>query len=810
MGLKRSGTGTAGTEWLICAKFLLGFALIWAVQGATNNNDVAAINSLYASLGSPVLPGWVASAGDPCGEAWQGVQCNASEIQSIDLSGANLGGVLGATLGSFTSIKSIDLSNNLIGGTIPSSLPPTLQSLSLSGNNLTGSIPDTVSSLSLLTDMSLSKNSLSGEIPDAFQSLTGLINLDLSGNNLSGMLPPSFTNLVQLSTLHLQDNTLSGTVDVLQDLPLQDLNIENNLFSGSIPDKMLSIPTFNKDGNSFNATTPIAPLPSPSSPTILPSTPSPPGTPPPPTTSSTTTSSTSPPTGKSPGRQAKGPSSSPEQSSGKKSVKRVVWIAIAGAAVFIIMVLVCLMFMPKCCRRREEGVGYSKRHQVGEYQGNREHPRDNSSLFLPTSQPQVKQDQKESMSMPMPMPQAKKDQPMPMPMPKPQAKKDHPVLQKPPERKLPPVAVAVPKKNDYAIDLSRLDSMDIMHMPPPPPPPPPPPNVDKLTVNPLVSPEPSAAKPPTKARNVVTSARTFTIASLQQYTNSFSQDNLIGGGMLGTVYRAERPNGKFLAVKKLDRRASTQRDDEFLDMINNIDRIRHANVVELMGYCAEHDQRLLIYEYCSNGTLQDMLHTDDELKDNLSWNTRIRMALGAARALEYLHEVCQPPIIHRNFKSANILLDDDLDVRVSDCGLAPLISSGSVRQLSGQLLTAYGYGAPEFESGIYTTQSDVYSFGVVMLELLTGRKSYDRSRNRGEQFLVRWAIPQLHDIDAISRMVDPSLQGQYIAKSLSNFADIISRCVQSEPEFRPQMSEVVQDLTNMIRRERPSNESIGD
>lgn len=272
--------------------------------------------------------------------------------------------------------------------------------------------------------------------------------------------------------------------------------------------------------------------------------------------------------------------------------------------------------------------------------------------------------------------------------------------------------------------------------------------------------------------------------------------------MLGTVYRAQLPDGKLLAVKKLDKRASSQqKDDEFLELINNIDRIRHANVVGLIGYCVEHGQRLLIYEYCSNGTLQDALHSDDELKKKLSWNRRIRMALGAARALEYLHEVCQPPVIHRNFKSCNVLLDDDYLVYISDCGLASLIASGSVSQLSGSLLTTYGYGAPEFESGTYTEKSDVYSFGVVMLELLTGRTSYDRSRTRGEQFLVRWAIPQLHDIDALSRMVDPTLNGQYPAKSLSHFADIIARCVQSEPEFRPPMSEVVQDLLVMIRRE---------
>lgn len=278
--------------------------------------------------------------------------------------------------------------------------------------------------------------------------------------------------------------------------------------------------------------------------------------------------------------------------------------------------------------------------------------------------------------------------------------------------------------------------------------------------------------------------------------------------MLGTVYRAELPDGKLLAVKKLDKRASVhQKDDEFLELVNSLDRIRHTNIVELIGYCSEHGQRLLIYEYCSNGSLYDALHSDDEFKASLSWNARIRMALGAARALEYLHEQCQPPVVHRNLKSANVLLDDDLSVRVSDCGLAPLIASGSVTQLSGNLQSAYGYGAPEFESGIYTYQSDVYSVGVVMLELLTGRQSHDRTRPRGEQFLARWAIPKLHDIDALSKMVDPSLNGVYPAKSLSNFADIISRCLQTEPEFRPAMSEVVLYLLNMMKRESQKNDS---
>ncbi|XP_044465011.1 protein STRUBBELIG-RECEPTOR FAMILY 3-like isoform X2 [Mangifera indica] len=652
-----------------------------------------------------------------------------------------------------------------------------MQNFFLSDNEFSGSIPSSLASLSLLTDMSLNKNLLSGEIPDSFESLAGLINLDLSSNNLSGQLPTSLESLSQLTTLHLQNNQLSGTLDVLQDLPLRDLNVENNLFSGPIPDKLLQIPNFRKDGNPFNST--VGPLS-------------------PPTSSTTPPLSGSPPSQHTPGRQADEPSSSEESKSGGKNfltTKRVVWISIAGVMLFVILALAFLLLMPQCLRRREE---IFKQHQtqqtqVGVYRGDRGELRDNQPLAQSTNQ--MEKAPKAAVVKP------KDDHQLEMERRGATAKSlnEH-------ERNGRGLG-SIPKQDDYEIDMSGTDMRFML----PPPPPPPPPVVDKVIAKPVVSAEATTTKTSTKTANLSTIARSFTIASLQQYTNSFSQENLIGSGMLGSVYRAQLPDGKLLAVKKLDKRASSQqKDDEFLELVNNIYRIRHANVVELKGYCAEHGQRLLIYEYCSNGTLQDLLHSDDEAKRNLSWNSRIRMALGAARVLEYLHEVCQPPIIHRNFKSLNVLLDDDLSVRVSDCGLAPLISSVAVSQLSGHLLGAYSYGAPEFESGIYTCQSDVYSFGVVMLELLTGRTSYDGTRNRGEQFLVRWAIPQLHDIDALSRMVDPSLNGEYPAKSLSHFADIISRCVQSQPEFRPPMSEVVQDLVDMIQRDRRSNESVGD
>ncbi|KAH1104083.1 hypothetical protein GLYMA_13G300000v4 [Glycine max] len=673
----------------------------------------------------------------------------------------------------------IVLNNNHIGGNIPSSLPVTLQHFFLSDNQFTGSIPASLSTLTELTDMSLNGNLLTGEIPDAFQSLTQLINLDLSNNNLSGELPPSMENLSALTSVHLQNNNLSGTLDVLQGLPLQDLNVENNQFAGPIPPKLLSIPSFRKDGNPFNlnGNSTIAPAHPPRSPV--------------PATPSGTVASVTPSSGRIPTKPTEGPTAAKESNSekSKKNTKKVVWISVSGILVFIILVLGLLLFVPRCSKR--EWVNRSsKQHQVGAYGVERQNPREYGAFVQPPNQ--TEKVPKGAIVRPKGDHQEEARRVRAIPNPQGEQEKDEQRME------------TIPKLLEHEIDMS---SLDVFSMPSPPPPPPPLP-VERVIVEPTLFHKEANINPPKKSPVPPTFAKTFTIASLQQYTNSFSQDNLIGLGMLGSVYRAELPDGKILAVKKLDKRVSDQQtDDEFLELINSIDRIRHPNIVELIGYCAEHGQRLLIYEYCSNGSLQDALHSDDEFKTRLSWNARIRIALGAARALEYLHEQFQPSVVHRNFKSANILLDDDVSVRVSDCGLAPLITKGSVSQLSGQLLTAYGYGAPEFESGIYTYQSDIYSFGVVMLELLTGRQSYDRTRPRGEQFLVRWAIPQLHDIDALSKMVDPSLKGNYPAKSLSNFADIISRCVQSEPEFRPAMSEVVLYLINMIRKESQQSES---
>ncbi|PKA52925.1 Protein strubbelig-receptor family 5 [Apostasia shenzhenica] len=284
-------------------------------------------------------------------------------------------------------------------------------------------------------------------------------------------------------------------------------------------------------------------------------------------------------------------------------------------------------------------------------------------------------------------------------------------------------------------------------------------------------------------------ASAMLLVDLQAATGGFSANRLLGEGSIGHVYKAKYADRKVLAVKKVD---STCID--FMEVISEISRLHHPNISELVGFCSESGYNLLVYEYERNGSLHDYLHLSDDFSKPLTWDTRVRIALGTARAVEYLHEVCSPFTIHKNIKSSNILLDIELNPHLSDCGLA------SFYEDPGKNL-GLGYQPPEYSKpSDYTVKGDVYCFGVVMLELLTGRKPFDSTKPKAEQSLVRWATPQLHNIDALARMVDPALRGLYPPKSLSRLADVIALCVQPEPEFRPPMSEVVQALVLCVQR----------
>ncbi|XP_059299530.1 protein STRUBBELIG-RECEPTOR FAMILY 7-like isoform X1 [Lycium ferocissimum] len=354
-------------------------------------------------------------------------------------------------------------------------------------------------------------------------------------------------------------------------------------------------------------------------------------------------------------------------------------------------------------------------------------------------------------------------------------------------------------QNSSTTSVKAVESPTAMSLKPPPIHPPKSLDGDDVSAKPVV--------PQQKARTAQINVEQYSIADLQMATNNFSVENLIGDGSIGSVYRAHFDNGKVLTVKKLYS-SELRNPEDFHKMVPDISRLDHRNVTELVGYCSEDGQHLLVYEFHENGSLHNFLHRMDEDSTRLTWDSRLKIALGTARALEYLHEVCSPSLVHKNIKSENILLDADLNPHLSDSGLANLMAD--VDQGLNHNIES-GYGAPEAAiSGKCTTKSDVYSFGVVMLELFSGRKPFDSSRTRSEQSLVRWATPQLHDIDTLEKMVDPALRGLYSVKSLSRFADVIALCVQPEPEFRPPMSEVVQALVRLVQRANMSKRLYGN
>ncbi|KAL8137724.1 hypothetical protein V2J09_003725 [Rumex salicifolius] len=227
----------------------------------------------------------------------------------------------------------------------------------------------------------------------------------------------------------------------------------------------------------------------------------------------------------------------------------------------------------------------------------------------------------------------------------------------------------------------------------------------------------------------------FMYQELYEATNGFALEYLLGEGGFGCVYKGVLANGREIAVKQL-KIGGSQGEREFQAEVEIISRIHHRHLVSLVGYCIFESKRLLVYEYVPNQTLYYHLHGDN--RPVMDWATRIKIVVGAARGIAYLHEDCHPRIIHRDIKSTNILLDDKFEARVADFGLAKLALDVDTH-VSTRVMGTFGYMAPEYAtSGKLTDKSDVYSFGVVLLELLTGRKPVDASQPLGDESLVEW------------------------------------------------------------------------
>ncbi|KAI5077266.1 hypothetical protein GOP47_0007090 [Adiantum capillus-veneris] len=297
---------------------------------------------------------------------------------------------------------------------------------------------------------------------------------------------------------------------------------------------------------------------------------------------------------------------------------------------------------------------------------------------------------------------------------------------------------------------------------------------------------------PSSAITCASTARLFTVAELERATNLFALENIIGEGGFGRVFCGILDDGSEVAVKVLTR-DNFQGGKEFIAEVEMLSRLHHRNLVKLIGICTEEHIRCLVYELIPNGSVEFHLH--DKSACPLDWEARLKIALGAARGLSYLHEDSSPRVIHRDFKAANILLDNDFNPKVADFGLAKIAPDGGKEHVSTRVMGTFGYVAPEYAmTGHLLVKSDVYSYGVVLLELLSGRKPVDMSQPPGQENLVTWARPLLTSMEGLQVLVDQTLKDSVSYDSLAKVAAIASMCVHPEVSDRPFMGEVVQAL----------------
>ncbi|KAL3651823.1 hypothetical protein CASFOL_004825 [Castilleja foliolosa] len=286
--------------------------------------------------------------------------------------------------------------------------------------------------------------------------------------------------------------------------------------------------------------------------------------------------------------------------------------------------------------------------------------------------------------------------------------------------------------------------------------------------------------------------RWYSLSELQIATNQFCRENVIGEGGYGIVYRGVLGDGSIVAVKNLLNNKG-QAEKEFKVEVEAIGKVKHKNLVGLIGYCAEGAQRSLVYEYMDNGNLEQWLHGDVGPVSPLTWEIRMKIAIGTARGLAYLHEGLEPKVVHRDVKSSNILLDRKWNARVSDFGLAKLLGSEK-SYVTTRVMGTFGYVSPDYAStGMLNEGNDVYSFGVLLMEIITGRSPVDYSKPPGEMNLVDWFKGMVASRRG-EEVVDPLIDVPPAPRNLKRILLLCLRCIDLDANKRPKMGQIVHML----------------
>ncbi|KAG7972945.1 hypothetical protein I3843_07G206000, partial [Carya illinoinensis] len=819
------------------------FIQLMVVAAQTNSRDLAALLSLKNSWQN-VPTSWVGT--DPCG-GWAGIyKCNGSRVINILLTNMNLMGQLSGDIGSLSELQTLDLSSNKqMTGRLPQEIGSLkkLVTLTLTGCSFFGTIPDSLGSLEQLVYLSLNSNKFTGNIPNSFGNLSNLYYLDLTDNQLEGSIPvsdetvPGLDMLLQTKHFHFGKNNLSGTIPpklFSSNMSLIHVFFDNNNLTGSIPSTLGLVQTL--EAVRFDRNSLSGPLP---------------------TNLNDLTNvtdlylSNNNVTGPIPNLTGMNSLSYVDVSNNSFDVSDVpAWIS-------SLQTLTILLEGNPFCKKAENIAGsycsssssnstYSipppticshvscSVDQVPNPNCNCVYPykatlifRAISNLDLGNTSYYVALEKSlmqtfdsyelpvDSVSLGNPFMDSfgyfglslevfpsggdrfNQTEMLSLGFVLTNLTYNPPKLFGPfyfiattyiflryiPTESNKPlhngIIIGATIGGSVLLLLSVLAGLYAFHQKK---------KADRAFQN-----NPFAhwnANMKNGGFPQLQAARCFSFEELKKSTNNFSEANVVGSGGYGKVFRGTLSTGQLIAIKRA-RADSLQGGHEFKTEIELLSRVHHKNLVSLVGFCFEQREQILVYEYIQNGSLMDSLSGKSEFR--LDWMMRLKVALGTARGLAYLHEHANPPIIHRDIKSSNILLDVSLNAKVADFGLSkPKVDSERA------YVTTQGYLDPEYYmTQQLTKKSDVYSFGVVMLELITARRPIERGK-----YIVRViknAIDEAKDLYNLHEILDPAIDLGTKLKGLEKFVKLSMRCVEESRAKRPTMSEVVKEIENIMQ-----------